>query len=99
MTHLDVDNVVQPIQKIRDRADNFVCQICHYIVLDPIECQSCDSVFCQTCIDQCQKDICPKKCDGDEEAIWGTMHRIMKAELNELEFKCVNEECGKVLEY
>ena len=30
--------------------DTFICSICHLVVIDPIECEKCEKVYCSKCI-------------------------------------------------
>ena len=98
-SHLDVDHLVEANERNREKADRFVCQICQYIVVDPKECSSCESVFCSDCIGQCVRNCCPKKCQGNDKAKWKQINRHLKNDLNELVFKCQDENCAKELAY
>ncbi len=49
-------------------------------VLDPVECKSCQTAYCNACIQENQyySKICPKKCEGPNTEIkLGKVHRII----------------------
>ena len=65
------------------------------VVKDAKECSSCQSLFCDTCIQPWAQnnDSCPKKCLGNNAVSWNNMHRYVKQDLLGLKFKCSLPEC------
>lgn len=65
-----------------------ICGLCNGIMIDPIQCQGCDSCYCKDCIDDYSKShpTCPTGCSGG--AIKES--RMMKNILSGLKFKCKN---------
>lgn len=68
------------------------------VVLEPVECSGCQSVFCAECIVPWKEknDSCPKKCQGNEAIEWRQLHRLVNEDLKNLEFKCENAGCESV---
>ena len=44
---------------------NFVCIICKFIVVNPVNCTKCSTIFCEDCFDDYNKNI-PHKSKKDE---------------------------------
>ena len=70
----------------------FVCQICLKVILEPRECQKCQTAFCKKCIDtwiaQCPLENatrCPIRCVGTS---FLPIHRFAKQELLTQKFRC-----------
>ena len=62
----------------------FICAVCTGVVLDPIECKACSSLYCKGC--SMDKNIaCPKRCGGSE---YGKVNRMIMNALNKLPFRC-----------
>ena len=88
---------VKPL--IDDRLSHFVCQICSLIVRDPQECQNCNSLFCQDCLElwSQQHEYRPKKCqgvDGTGKMRVAKVNRYVLTDLQDLKFKCKMQDCG-----
>ena len=100
-THLDIQNLVEADKDKRERANFFLCAICAMIVREPRECGSCQSLFCQACIQpwMANNESCPKKCKGNEAVEFGNLHRYVKQDLLALKFKCGLPECEFVGPY
>ena len=41
----------------------YICVICTSVILDPIECKECSSLYCRGCLPTSDM-VCPKKCGG-----------------------------------
>ena len=37
---IDADDILQ----------NFVCMICYGVVIDPVKCQGCETLYCRSCL-------------------------------------------------
>lgn len=74
----------------------YICVVCCGVVLDPLECKNCSSLYCKSCLPQ--KDMpCPKRCGGAE---YGKVNRLIMNALNKLPFKCqYNPKCDKIIPY
>ena len=50
----------------QDEANNFLCTICLEIVKDPVRCNICKNMFCDSCINEWQEmeKPCPFKCSS-----------------------------------
>ena len=101
VTHLDIGNLVEESKEMKEKANFFVCPICANIVLDAIECNGCNSLFCTGCIEPWRRNNqpCPKKCQGNEDVGCTPVNRYVKDDLMRLKFKCKNQTCTQVLPY
>ena len=70
------------------------CCICTGVLVDPMQCSSCENCFCRSCIENWIKKAhtCPYKCSSPRIKEGG---RMVKNLLEKLIFKCENE-CGAV---
>lgn len=94
-THLDIQCLIEEEQAKREKANFFVCCICAMIVKDPLECDSCQSLFCSQCLApwRASNRSCPKKCQGSNDVEFKNLHRYVKGELMLLRFKCGLGDC------
>jgi hypothetical protein len=93
--------LVESDKEAREKANYFACAICTMVVHEPVECKSCDSLFCAECLDPwvSKNEHCPKKCKGNQAVEFGAMHRFAKQELESLKFKCKSAKCQSVDKY
>ena len=81
--------------------EDFVCMLCYGIVIDPIKCSTCETLFCKNCFLMSRKMkfgrkqklefSCYKKCGSTSFSF--KLDRQEQQILNDLEFQCQNEEC------
>lgn len=73
--------------------DIVTCNLCLGILINPIECSSCESSFCKSCIEEWRNfnEICPYKCNKNEVR---ESPRMLKELLEKLTFKCLF--CDKI---
>ena len=65
-------------------------------MLIPVECSSCESLYCKACIIRDDMD-CPKRCGGKSYTL---VNRIVLGQINRLKFKCEKyEKCNIVTTY
>lgn len=82
----------------------FCCTICLKVVIEPRECQTCNTLFCLDCILNLEKmampqntsviegkSTCPMRCANPK---YSSIHRFSKNELMAKKFKCGNIEYG-----
>ena len=62
----------------------FVCVICSGVVLEPVECRSCSSLYCKACV-KVENMPCPKRCGASE---YTKVNRLIMNALNKMSFKC-----------
>lgn len=74
----------------------YVCVMCCGVVIEPIECRECQSLYCKGCIAS-QTMLCPKRCGGSEYA--AKVNRLVMNTLNKLNFKCQFEDCQTATSY
>ncbi len=74
----------------------FICVVCCGVVLDPLECKSCSSLYCKGCLPR--NDLpCPKRCGGSE---YGKVNRLIMNVLNKLNFRCqFAPKCESIIQY
>ena len=69
---------------------NSVCSICSGIIIEPVQCLSCENSFCKDCLDDCKKkkgeNSCPFRCSNPTFK----NSRLIKNLLSNLKFKCQN---------
>ena len=73
--------------------ENFKCNICYSVVLDPVSCKHCDHLFCESCFKQCYKPLCPV-CNKKANVL--PIHKVLKSILNETIIKECPLKCGVV---
>ena len=63
---------------------HFVCVMCCGVVLEPVECKECQSLYCKGCLKTLDM-TCPKRCGSNE---YSKVNRFITNTLNKLQFKC-----------
>ena len=81
----------------KDILDEITCFICLGIVINPICCKNCNSLFCTDCIRDWLKknNNCPFRCIYEESAI----SKLAQNLLNKTKLYCPFKECNKLLNY
>ena len=78
--------------------DSFDCIICSEVVRDPMECKGCGKLFCKACIsDWIKKNPsakCPNRC---KDTIVPIFSKALQKMHNNLDIKCSNPKCNKIL--
>ena len=80
---------------------NLICPKCNYIVVGPVECQSCQYIICYKCAHVtgmiCDDEACGEKFTSTP----GKIHKLYKEMLYQLEFRCPNQGqgCTRILKY
>ncbi|CAD8051834.1 unnamed protein product [Paramecium sonneborni] len=79
--------------------EHLLCGICHLLVCNPKECESCQQLFCLECIQDWmkRKKTCPYRCSENEIKL-KEPHRYVKNTISHLNIKCSNEDCDKIIE-
>ena len=75
-------------------SDIVVCEICHNILLDPIQCCSCEQCYCRSCIEEAKP--LQKACIHCDSMSF-KKSILMKKILSKSNFKC--SQCGKLIKY
>ena len=70
--------------------EEFSCIACGGVVLDPQECESCQTLYCKHCILHPTMP-CLKKC---QTPTYGKANRIIVAQLSKLKFRCLQYHYG-----
>ena len=74
----------------------FLCVVCTGVVLDPVECKECSSLYCKHCLKSMDM-LCPKRCGGSE---YTKVNRLVMNSLNKIPFRCqFQPACDKVVPY
>jgi hypothetical protein len=78
--------------------DISTCIICTGVVVDPMQCTSCENCFCKGCINAWIKksSTCPFKCAKSE---YKEASRLVKNMMGKLVFKCPFEVCSSNVPY
>ena len=89
-----------PIYEIfNEKFPDFICQICLYFVIDPVECLTCNSVFCKKCLYEytLYSKHCPNRCDINYRPV----NRILKNLINSVKVPCIyyHKGCREILTY
>ncbi|KAM3130643.1 hypothetical protein pb186bvf_017235 [Paramecium bursaria] len=81
-------------EPIEDVPDNLCCGICTLLVIEPLECKSCENLFCSQCIGDwvVKKDECPNRCAG--KFFTKQAHRMIRMELSKIKLYCRNRQFG-----
>jgi len=75
--------------------DSVICPLCSNILINPVMCMNCQSVYCKKCIDEWseQDKKCPNKCENPNYK--KSIEKINI--LSKLKFKC--QKCGEEILY
>ena len=89
-----------PIYEIfNEKFPDFICQICLYFVIDPVECLTCNSIFCKKCLYEytLYSKHCPNRCDINYRPV----NRILKNLINSVKVPCIyyHKGCREILTY
>ena len=89
-----------PIYEIfTEKFPDFICQICLYFVVDPVECLTCNSIFCKKCLYEytSYSKHCPNRC----ELNYRPVNRILKNIINSVKVPCIyyHKGCKEILNY
>lgn len=69
-----------------------ICGICTEIVTDPLQCATCEHVFCSHCLQTWQQG-CPNKCP---DRVFSKAPRILQRIIDDLRLKCSGIGCDHV---
>ncbi|CAD8080931.1 unnamed protein product [Paramecium sonneborni] len=66
--------------------DEYLCNICYQLAINPVECQKCETLFCNSCsLDwKAKQNMCPNKCQEPYQL--KQAHRMIRSEI--LKVKC-----------
>lgn len=53
MNQLDLNS--DQVKLVEELNDTFACKICFELALNPLECTSCEQLFCANCVDAWKK--------------------------------------------
>ena len=89
-----------PIYEIfNEKFPDFICQICLFFVIDPVECLTCNSIFCKKCLYEytLYSKHCPNRCDINYRPV----NRILKNLINAVKVPCIfyHKGCKEILNY
>jgi len=89
-----------PIYEIfNEKFPDFICQICLFFVIDPVECLTCNSIFCKKCLYEytLYSKHCPNRCDINYRPV----NRILKNLINAVKVPCIfyHKGCREILNY
>jgi len=81
------ESMIKNIQEFEGVKEEITCEICYGIVIKPKMCESCETVFCEKCINNWKKkdNSCPKRCSNFKIK---DAHRIIKSLLDKLKIIC-----------
>ena len=86
--NLSIDeSMIKNIDEINLIKDEMTCIICNGIVIKPKQCQSCETVFCEKCINELKNknNSCPKRCS---KFIIIEPPKLIKKILDKLKIQC-----------
>ena len=91
----------QVLNQREEELNQFICGICLYVIIDPMQTKCCRQIYCRHCIQDWIRvnDSCPN--DGkllSEDGVW-QVPRLMLNLLNNIEVKCsyCEEGCNQVV--
>ena len=74
----------------------YICVVCCGVVLEPLECKGCSSLYCKACLPKADLP-CPKRCGASD---YGKVNRLIMNALNKLPFRCqYAPKCEKIIAY
>ena len=89
-----------PIYEIfNEKFPDFICQICLSFVLDPVECLTCNTIFCRKCLYEytLYSKHCPNRCDINYRPV----NRILKNIISAVKVPCIyyHKGCKEILTF
>ena len=86
---------------------DFICPICSLFVRQPKECIICGTIFCESCLEQWAErnpnniSVCPMRCKRSNgmEFVMKPVGKVIKNIMNNLQVKCPNVDCGKIMNF
>jgi WD40 repeat protein len=94
--YLPVDNniLIDPLlikESQKEFISDYICVVCHHIVIKPKMCKNCHNIFCGRCIKKTVEITgkCPFKCYFYEQPLTRPMFNL----LNNFKFKCPGKNC------
>ena len=93
--YLDKSDIIN-IEECKAIENCIICTICSGVVIDPLQCRSCENVFCRSCIEEWKKksNTCPYKCQD----FTLKENKIFNSIIANLKFKCSNG-CDEAIPY
>ena len=89
-----------PIYEIfNEKFPDFICQICLSFVIDPVECLTCNTIFCRKCLYEytLYSKHCPNRCDINYRPV----NRILKNLISAVKVPCIyfHKGCKEILTF
>jgi hypothetical protein len=77
----------------KEMLSEFICIVCHHLVIKPKMCKKCQKVFCGRCINKTLNftDKCPQRCDYKEV----DLPRPLRNMLYGLKLRCPFDDCNE----
>ena len=81
------ESMVKNIQEYNNIKEEITCEICYGIVVKPKICETCETLFCENCINNWKKknNTCPKRCSN---FIIKDAPKVIKKLLDKLKILC-----------
>jgi len=81
------ESMIKNINEYNSIKDEITCEICQGILLNPKQCESCESIFCEKCINNwlSKNNSCPKRCN---KFVIKECPKLMKKILEKLIIEC-----------
>ena len=81
------ESMIKNINEYNSIKDEIICEICQGILLNPKQCESCESIFCEKCINNwlSKNNSCPKRCN---KFVIKECPKLMKKILDKLIIEC-----------
>ena len=80
--------------------DDFICKTCLCVAYNPVQCNTCQSLFCGKCLKMWKKHN--QKCPGGCGSIFieKKLDKIVKNQLSNFKFQCpADKGCGQIFNY
>ena len=81
------ESMIKNINDYNSIKDEIICEICQGILIKPKQCEICESIFCEKCINSwlAKNNSCPKRCD---KFVMKDCPKLMKKILDKLIIQC-----------
>lgn len=91
---LNIELKAKDVQAANELAKSFICSLCQVVVLNPVQCQSCETLFCRKC-----NNLRSEKhtmCNCGAKFIQKKIDKHIYNTLAQFEFKCNQNDCGEI---